>query len=228
MAYDGTLNLSAASSDLYVSNGIAFTGSNGSGAGTVLDTGNGSTLNITGTTTLSNVTIDIGNASCYSYLEAPERNGVVAVLTLGSTASLVQTGKYALLSNSGQPQSGVVNQGTISAGVKSGVFDIQGTSFSNQATVAVSNGDTLDIQSTTFTNTGTVTVASGGTLEIGGTFNNTGYIDANTGGTILLDGTMAQLSGTTLTGGTYEVDCRINAGAAEQQRRSRRMVQPSS
>ena len=90
--YAGTLSLANGSTPTIV-NGITFTGASGSGPGTVLDTGDGA-LDVAGTTTLSNVAIQIGN---YSYLDAYDQGGG-AVLTLASNTSIVQTDSSPVLS----------------------------------------------------------------------------------------------------------------------------------
>ena len=47
--------------NLSITNGLAFTGKTGTGAGTILDSGYYSDLSVLGTTTISNVTIDLGS-----------------------------------------------------------------------------------------------------------------------------------------------------------------------
>ena len=68
-----------------------------------------------------------------------------------------QVGTYAVLDTSydSRTTSGIVNAGTIDAGLSGGTFTIQGSgSFTNQGTIAVSNGDTVSLDSSSWSNSG--------------------------------------------------------------------------
>ncbi len=95
VTYDGTMNLSSTSSYVYVTNGLTMAGVGGTGPGTINLTGQGSVLYAEGAETLNNATVNIGNNSTdyiYNYdVSAP------AVLTLGSTLTIDQTGINAYL-----------------------------------------------------------------------------------------------------------------------------------
>ena len=67
VTYQGPLNLSQASSSLYIKDGITLTGAGGSGNGTINLTGTGSYLYAVGTETLDNATLNIGNGSSTDY-----------------------------------------------------------------------------------------------------------------------------------------------------------------
>ncbi|WP_158932493.1 choice-of-anchor D domain-containing protein [Acidisphaera sp. S103] len=172
VTYEGTLDLSSSSgAAVQIVNGITLTGVGGTGSGTVNLTGHYSSFTIDNTTTLNNATIDIGNneSGVYSILEIQDTSGTGAVLTLGKTLALVQVGSAILATYNNDPGDGIVNQGTISAGVEGGNFAIQGESFTNQGSIAVSDGDTLTIGSTTWTNTGSISETDS-TLNLGGLF----------------------------------------------------------
>ena len=155
-------------------------------------------MNIDGTTTLNDATINIGNNGAVYSTE----NGAAAVLTLGSSLSIVQAADGASLQDGGNAGDGIVNDGSITAAVSGGYFYILGASFINNGSISISNGDALEIGSSNFTNTGIIGV-SGGRLDIasGTTFTNTGTIDA-AGGTLTLNSTL---------GGTGRL--QIEAGA---------------
>ncbi len=116
VAYQGTLDLSGNNAALNVIGSMAFASVNGQNPGTVLLTGSASALTVIGTGTLSNATIDIGDSAPkvtdFNSLTSAD-NGSGGVLTLASTTSLVQTGTYAWLGDSGGSGDGVVNLGTI-------------------------------------------------------------------------------------------------------------------
>ena len=200
VTYDGTMNLSASSSYVYVTNGLTMFGVGGTGAGTINLTGESSSLYAEGTETLNNATLNIGNNSTdyiYNY-----DNSAAAVLTFGPTLTIDQTGFYANLSGyEDRSGSGIVNEGTINADFNGGTFTIGDVSFTNAGTISVSNGDTVDISSTSWSNTGSIDV-SGGTLNLGSTFTfaQLGTLD-HTGGIVNVTGTLND-AGATLNVGT--------------------------
>jgi hypothetical protein len=187
VTYQGTLDLSAASSLVLVKDGIALAGSGGSGDGTIDLTGSGSALYVLDSETLDNVTLNIGS-SAGSTLDNYASSGT-GVLTLGSHLTINQTGSFADLTN--YSSNGIVNDGTINADFKGGDLTISGfaigvVSFINQGTINVSNGDTVTINANSWSNSGSIGV-SGGTLNLGGNF------------------TLAQLGTLTRAGGTVNV-----------------------
>jgi hypothetical protein len=222
VTYRGALSL-AAGADVTIDNGITLVGASGIGAGALNLTGVGAYLYFEGTQTLNNAAITIGNNSQNGYgqeLIAYDSTGAGAVLTLGTATSLTQSGAFAYLSDSNGAKDGIVNDGTITAGVSGGQFEISGNSFANAGLITVSGGDTLYVASTTFTNSGTIslgastlaiasdpTIVNSGTLiKTAGTVataisvfvSNTGALSASAG-TLELDGG-ATLNGTV--GGT--------------------------
>src|SRR6202042_2507378 len=204
VTYEGTLNLSSTSSDVYITNGLTLAGINGTGTGTINLTGQSSNIYAEGGQTINNATLNIGNSNSYNYLYNYDPYGI-ALLTLGANLTINQVGTYAVLDTSydGQTASGIVNAGTINAGLSGGSFTVQGSgSFTNQGTINVSNGDTLSLASSSWSNSGTIAV-TGGALDLQGnglTLAQLGTV-THTGGVVNLQTTLND-SGTTLNVGT--------------------------
>jgi hypothetical protein len=228
VTYLGTLDLSAANSSLTLTGGNGFFGANGTGAATVNFNGGAfqnSYLNVIGTGTLDNATIDIGNGGYgQNYLVNEDTDGTGAILTLGTNLVLDQVGNGAALVSSDQSGDGIVNEGTILAGYGGGTFTIDATNLTNDGSIIVSSGGFINL-------TGSSTAAlinsiakSGGTVRIGGAVNG-GTINAPTGGVGGEGGTLAGVtylgtldlsaanSSLTVTGGTRFFDAN-GTGAA--------------
>src|SRR5271167_4013959 len=194
VTYDGTMNLSTTRSSVTIANGLTLAGTNRTGTGTINLTGQSADIYAEGGQTLTNATLNIGNANNYTYLYNYDPAGI-AVLTLGASLTIDQVGTYAVLDTSyeGRTASGIVNAGTINAGLSGGSFNIQGSgSFTNQGAITVSNGDTLSLASSSWSNSGTIAV---------------------TGGTLGLQGnglTLAQLGTVTHTGGVVNLQTTLN------------------
>ena len=205
--YEGTLDLSALGANLTIEDGITLTGTNGIGPGTVSLTGGYVNLSIENTTTLDNATINIGSSTGYSHLFAYDTVGTGAVLTLGRATTLMQAGAFVELLDTNSIGDGIVNQGSINAGVSSGQFDVSGNSFTNQGSITVSDGDTFDVYSSAAANSGLMTVTGGGTLTINGTsFANSGTLTETGGSTVSLT------TGWTNTGSISETASTLNLG----------------
>jgi T5SS/PEP-CTERM-associated repeat protein len=170
VTYDGTMNLSAIDSELFITNGLTMLGAGGTGAGTIELTGQNAELIAEGSETLSDATLNIGNSSA-DYIYNDDSAGV-ATLTLAANLTIDHVGTDAVLDTSvgGRATSEIINDGTINADLSGGNFTIQGVgSFDNQGTIAVSNGDTVVDSAASFTNSGTITFSgSGGTLQLDG------------------------------------------------------------
>ena len=185
VAVQGTLDMSRSNSDLLVENGMLLSGAGGSGAGSVTLTGGYADLAFLGSQTLDHATISIGAIGV-----APGQGGAAtlgithlsgattgATLTLGAGLWLHDIGGQAELAvgNTGILQGPVlpdalINLGTITANSAGGTLTVAGSgSFTNQGTIAVTNGATLDIASAGFTNSGLISL-NGGTLDLGGIF----------------------------------------------------------
>jgi len=180
VTFRGELNLSPNWAALTIANGITFRAASGAGPATIDFHGGddqSSILNVTGTTTLDNVTIDIGHDgnSGTNELLNDDPSGSGAVLTLGRTVTIDQSGFTAVLASSDHAGDGIINDGAIDANFAGGVFTIDGTNFTNKGVIAVSNGDTLRL-----------TGAVGATL-IDSIANTSGFVSVDgtvTGGTI--------------------------------------------
>ena len=208
VTYQGPLNLSQASSSLYIKDGITLTGAGGSGNGTINLTGTGSYLYAVGTETLDNATLNIGNGSSTDYVYNDDISAA-AVLTLGTHLTINQTGSTAYSTGyDDRTGSGIVNEGTINAGYNGGSFTINDISFTNQGTINVSNGDSVTINATSFSNAaGGILSLNGGTLSITSTgWSNAGTI-SESAGTLNLGGslTLAQLGTVNHTGGVINI-----------------------
>jgi hypothetical protein len=167
VTYDGTMNLSTANAYVYLTNGLTLGGANGTGSGTINLTGQSADIYAEGGESLNNATLNIGNSNNYDYLYNYDPYGL-AVLTLGANLTINQVGTYTELYTSyyGRTGSGIVNAGTINAGLSGGTFTIQGSgSFTNQGTINVSNGDTLNIGAAIFLNAGAL-IANGGNINV--------------------------------------------------------------
>ena len=162
VTYQGTLDLSATSASLTIIDGITLTGAGGTGPGTINLTGLASNLFIDNATTLDNATINLGNASGNATLTNSDPAATGAVLTLGSQLALVQAGANARLQSGASAGDGIVNLGTISAGISHGNFTVDGRSFTNQGSIAISNGAGFTDGTTNFANAGTITVTATG------------------------------------------------------------------
>ena len=215
VTYDGTLDLSATSAMVTIVGGITLTGTSGTGPGTVNLTGFNTSLTVENTTTLNNATIDVGNASTNVRLVSADSTGAGAVLTLGSQVAVIQTAANTELQSGSFAGDGIVSQGSISSGFSHGAFTVAGNSFSNQASIGVSNGETFTDQATHFANTGTLTVTGASTLVLTTGWTNPGSISV-TDSTLNLTGTFATsaLGATDFTAGTLEISgLDLNTGS---------------
>src|SRR5271167_4195382 len=114
------MSLSTTSAYVYVTNGLTLAGTNGTGTGTINLTGQSADIYAEGGQTLTNATLNIGNANNYTYLYNYDPYGI-AVLTLGASLTIDQVGNAILdTSYEGRPASGIVNAGTINAGLSGG------------------------------------------------------------------------------------------------------------
>jgi hypothetical protein len=166
VVYQGTLDLSASGSAVFIKDGITLTGAGGSGPGAINLTGTtnaNSFLYAQGTETLDNATISIGSTSSggTAFLENYDF-AAPAVLTLGSNLTVNHAGSHAqIISFSNRAGSGIVNAGTITAGLSGGSLTLGSPSFTNQGTIAASNGDIVNITATAFTNSGSLQAIGG-------------------------------------------------------------------
>ncbi len=182
----GTLDLSTASSVLFVRNGLTLQGSTGSGAGAVKigSATVNSTLYVLSSSTLNNATVTLSSGSLYNN----DTPGTGQTLTLGSSLVLQHGTGYANVYAGAYAGDRLINSGRISASVAGGTYlQIYGNSFTNQGTISISNGDTLLENAATFSNTGKIYV-SAATLQLGGTLTSLSGISVSNAGTVRLTG----------------------------------------
>ena len=155
VTYDGTLNLSANSSYVYIATSLTATGVNGTGAGTVNLTGTSDDIYFEGNQTFDNATINLGSASGYAdYIDNDDTNNTGSVLTLGpnliindDSYAYEYIGLHRLQSHRrrhrqrGHDQHSRLNDPSYYA-------EIDPYNFTNQGTINVANGDTLYIEPT--------------------------------------------------------------------------------
>jgi hypothetical protein len=228
VTWQGTLDLSGNAAGnaetLTITNGLTATGLTGTGAGTVLVTGAGNMLILTGSQTLDNASVSLGNSntlSAYYGNYVPDAtlgqsySDAAATLTLGPKLSILHAGIAGAINVQGT----VINQGTITANLSGGTLAIEpvpyyyGTSsFVNAGTLAASNGDTVTISTNSFSNTGTLSAAGGAVLNLQPvSWTNTGTIK-ETGATINLYNTVtaAQVTPIVRSGGTLGLYGMLN------------------
>jgi hypothetical protein len=179
VTYNGTLDLSAANSDIEVGGkGLSLTG-----AATINLTGEGSLLDFGGTQTINNARINLGTAANEYGFSAvlgatPINNG--DILTLGPKLIINQSSIYADiggLSEEGNEFGAAVgfgsitNNAAINAAVAAGEFMIDPQSFTNLGIITISNGDEVTIANPgQFDNgtTGVINIEAGSIISLGG------------------------------------------------------------
>ncbi len=212
----GTLDL-LSYANLAIVNGGTFTGSNGTGPGTILVEGELSSLILAGNETIDNATIYLGSSSKYglfndSILIAATKAATPTTVTLGVDLRIdanVAGSKSLIFPNEYNGLITIVNDGTIEAGAQDGQLQVTVGAFVNHGDIAVSNGDYANFQFVSkFTNTGTITVTGGSSFSFNGSVKS-GNIDVAAGSSIGIDGafTLASLGGiqnhgTVIIGGT--------------------------
>jgi hypothetical protein len=173
LTYDGTLDLSGASAYVQLASGTVVNNAAGTGAGTINDTGDGSSLIFfDNTQTFNNATINLGSMSGGDSLLSDF--GAGTVLTLGPQVTIDESGDGSI-DTGGDAADGIVNQGTIDQTGNDSTLTVTGDSFTNSGTItAGSSGGALTIDTTTFTNSGTLAVSNGDTVDVETTVTGTG------------------------------------------------------
>jgi hypothetical protein len=165
VTYDGTLDVSGGSANVSIVGSLTAKKTAGTGSGTINDTGLGSVIYFDDTQTFNNATINIGNSSGNSYLYEYDTTGTGGTLTLGPNVIIDHSGTGTLATITDRRAGfadGILNKGTINAHAKNGTLNIDPTSFTNQGTINVSNGDTVSLQfATSFTNLSGTTLTGG-------------------------------------------------------------------
>ncbi len=202
---DGALNLSGAGLRLGLVGTNQFLGASGTGPGSILLTGAGTTLSVTDTETLASLTLTFGSTSS-SAAVLQLGSYFAQSLTLGAGAVVNVTGR-ALISNLTQTVSKqVLNSGSISI-ASGGLLEVgtavQLASGGSSGTLAVQSGGTLELDGN-YTTAGlhSLVTSDSGSVVV------TGLLD-NSGATLTLGpgGTLPSLvlQGGTLKGGTVKL-----------------------
>ncbi len=201
---DGALNLSGAGLRLGLVGVNQFLGVSG-GPGSILLTGAGTTLSVTDTELLANLTLTFGSTSS-SAAVLQLGSYFAQSLTLGTGAVVNVTGR-ALISNMSQSVSKqVVNSGSISV-ASGGMLEVgtgvQLASGGGSATLAVQSGGTLQLDGS-YTTAGlhSLVTSDAGSVVVTGLLDNSGAsLTLGPGGTL----PSLVLQGGTLKGGTVKV-----------------------
>jgi hypothetical protein len=162
VTFDGPMNLTAKDASVHLADGTTVVGGSGSGPGTINDTGQTSHLYLEGTQTVSNTTINLGNAFSYSELsqDVLARN---AVLTLGSSVTVEVAGSARIVTGDFSGDE-IVNQGSIDVTGSGGGVSVFGRAFANEGTIDIANGGPFYFGGTV-TGKGTDTISGGSKLE---------------------------------------------------------------
>jgi hypothetical protein len=200
---NGPLSLTGAAANAIISDGLTVNTTSGGSPGVINITGEDAALSVEpSTTSLNNVTINMGNAAGGTTSLIAGYTGTTETLTFGANAHLISSGP----SGSGVPNSGadILNQGSAATIVNNGTMSVSTTgtlsggghsliiepdTFTNNGSLTANAGSTLNIEPTTFTNssTGTISGANGSTVTLSGAVSNAGSITMNgTGGTTTL------------------------------------------
>ncbi len=197
---EGAINLGD-NDNLTLEGGPTLTGAGGTGAGVVNDTGASSTLRLQNTQTLANTTIDLGNATNYSYLNQADSLGGGQVATLASTVTVDVAG-FGYFTGSSAAGDALDNKGAINVTTMNASLTISNPTFTNDGTIDVANASTL-----TFFNGSGVDLTNNGTITVDGTSTVTfeGLTTAQLGTVNAASGTTLDFAGTGLdnTGATY-------------------------
>ena len=211
VTYDGTLDLSAYNSTVYIATSLTANNLAGTAPGTINLTGEYDYIYFEGNQTFNNATINLGSTSgYYDTIYNYDTSGTGSVLTLGPNVivnqAINETSGYAELNSAGSNHAGdgIINQGTINAEAVNGSFYIEPYNFTNQGTINVSNGDKLYIEPTTFTNNGAIAI-SGGTVDITTSVAGTGNFTINAG-TLELSASSPETVTFESGGGTLKLD----------------------
>ena len=179
----GELDVPADFANLTVEDNTSFAGAAGSGNGTITLTGQSSKLSFANQIyasagqILNNVEIIVGNSLGADTIVPAFFQGTFAV---GPNTSIVSNSKGARASFANGGKTTTVFQGTISALAQGGTFTLSGqgstgffaSTFYNDGTLLVGNGDTFKLTDAIFpdANNGTIDIGTHGTFDVGGSF----------------------------------------------------------
>jgi len=210
VTYKGTLNLGVADSSLTIADGTTVASASGSGAGTILLTGNYSSLYIEGSDTLSNTIFDIGaNDANGSYYDDTvfftDLQSAATTLTISANSSMVQVAQnmnfYGNYGGSAILGDTIVNDGSITETLAGSSLTFYATNILNSGTIRIGDGSHFDVSDATLTNKGTIVISgsettnsatvsaelSFGSYEQAEAITNAGLIKVDAGGLLSLD-----------------------------------------
>lgn len=200
VTYDGALTVGGT---LTVTHGLTLSDAQGGSYGTLAVSGDDANLILADTETLNSATVALGLSGDASITLDDPRSPAGQTLTLGPSLDLVFGGSSAGILNgdASSVRTGIINQGTITAGGPFGAYtigttygtDVFGT-FDNAGTIAVSNAATLAIAASDLINTGDISVTGSQSFlaydcETTGFWTNQGIISVSDGGSLVLSGT---------------------------------------
>jgi hypothetical protein len=172
VTYEGLLDFSRPFQQLSVINGIDFTDSTGTKAGTVMLTGADSRIIMLGNQTLNNVTVNLGSAiqNYYGQKVPPAElvAGADSTLTLGPAALVRSAGLIGWLGDSGVGDwsDSIVNDGTVLGATANGILTVGSTNFINNAQMVIDNGGSIMLAGVDELNAGTIAIAAGSDLML--------------------------------------------------------------
>lgn len=186
----GELDAPTDFTNLTIQDNTTFAGADGSGTGTITLTGQSSKLsfanqiNAAAGQTLDNVEIVVGNPLNADSIAPAFFQGTFAV---GPNTSIVSNSKGARAGFANGARTTTRFQGTIAALAQGGTFTLSGqgssgffaSTFFNDGTLLVGNGDTFRLTDAIFpdANTGTIDVGTHGTFDTGGSVGSSQVLD---------------------------------------------------
>ena len=162
----GAINF-AASGFVTLVDGPVLKGAGGTGPGLVQDIANGSTLRLQDTTTISNTTINIGNAANTAFLSLRDTKGGGQLVTLATDVT-VNVANFAAFNGGAYANDTLDNKGAINVTAMGASLTISTPIFTNDGTITIANGDTLQFSNSLLTNKGTISVDDTSTIHFAG------------------------------------------------------------
>jgi hypothetical protein len=161
----GTLDMRSSGANGTLAGTITLAGLSGTGAFTMLLEGAGALLTIT-SANLANANLAIGAAGANATLLGAATNaaGGSIPVVLASNFGITHAAGGATLTGR------FVDNGVINAAVNGGTFSINGSAFTNNNTINVTNFDLLNIFTSVWVNNGLLNIDTGGIVNLGQAF----------------------------------------------------------
>jgi hypothetical protein len=176
VVFEGTITVGSSyygSENFDFDSATSFAGAGGAGRATI-NVVYGS-VGCSGSATLSNATINIGNANQYlAGITIIDPASGAGTFTIAASATISQNGAYVGLYSGYAVGSGFVNDGLIDASFASGTFFVDANNFVNAATIDVGNGEALLFEKSgsgeqaigEYSNTGSIQLGSSSSLSL--------------------------------------------------------------